>query len=121
MAKPNCYQTLGLDPSVSDAEIKMAFFELARQYHPDKKADHHTFAYKRFQAMVNAYEMIKTPERRAVYDRQLFKGMPALAAPQNRHFNDIDANNDNENAYRTSKAFWNWLFEPFLSHKKTQK
>ena len=36
--KQDCYATLGLDPSVSDETIEIAYSGLKRAYHPDKYA-----------------------------------------------------------------------------------
>ena len=39
---PNHYQFLGIKTTASDKEIKMAYFKLAKKYHPDLNQDDET-------------------------------------------------------------------------------
>ncbi len=61
------YETLSIDRSASDDEIKRAYRRMARKYHPDvsKEAD----ADVRFKEMKEAYEVLKDPKKRAAYDQ----------------------------------------------------
>jgi curved DNA-binding protein len=67
---PNHYQTLGLQRGCSRAQIRDAYRQLAKRYHPDtnpasnEAADH-------IKALNNAYEILSDPARRRAYDREL--------------------------------------------------
>jgi curved DNA-binding protein len=61
------YETLGVKPEASAADIKAAYRRLARKYHPDvsKEAD----AEERFKAVNEAHEVLGDADKRAHYDR----------------------------------------------------
>ena len=61
------YELLGVSRDASDAEIKRAFRALAREVHPDVSGA--PDAEQRFREIVEAYEVLSDPERRATYDR----------------------------------------------------
>lgn len=70
------YQLLGVTPGVSHLEIKRAYRQLVKSYHPD--VDHHEltarerkFANERMSKLNEAYEILKDKEKRAAYDDQL--------------------------------------------------
>jgi DnaJ-class molecular chaperone len=64
--KRDYYQVLGLSRDASDAEIKRAFRELARQHHPDVNPQD---AGERFREINEAYAVLSDKESRARYDR----------------------------------------------------
>lgn len=60
------YKVLGLEPGADDKAVKTAYRKLARKYHPDvsKEAD----AENKFKDVAEAYEVLKSAEKRAEYD-----------------------------------------------------
>jgi molecular chaperone DnaJ len=65
--KRDYYEVLEIDRRASEAEIKRAFRNQARTYHPDvnKSPD----AEARFKEINEAYEVLSDPQKRAAYDR----------------------------------------------------
>jgi molecular chaperone DnaJ len=68
MAKRCYYQTLEIDRTASDGDIKVAFRKQAMQCHPDRHPSDKT-AEHRFKEINEAYEVLKDPDKRAAYDR----------------------------------------------------
>ncbi|MFN0245896.1 MAG: DnaJ C-terminal domain-containing protein [Kofleriaceae bacterium] len=64
--KRDYYAVLGLPRDASDADIKRAFRELARQHHPDTGA---VDGGERFREINEAYAVLSDKEQRARYDR----------------------------------------------------
>ena len=60
------YDTLGVKPDASAADIKSAYRRLARKYHPDVSKE--DGAEETFKAVNEAYEALKEPDRRRSYD-----------------------------------------------------
>ncbi len=65
---PDYYARLGVQPSASPEEIRAAYREKAQETHPDHNPDDSEAA-ERFQAVKEAYQVLRDPERRDAYDR----------------------------------------------------
>jgi curved DNA-binding protein len=61
------YQVMGVARDATDAQIKQAYRRLARKYHPDVSKEKDAEA--RFKELGEAYEVLKSAEKRAAYDR----------------------------------------------------
>jgi len=68
MAKRCYYETLSVERSASDGDIKAAFRKQAMQFHPDRNPGDQN-AEHRFKEINEAYEVLKDPNKRAAYDR----------------------------------------------------
>ncbi|TVQ46359.1 MAG: J domain-containing protein [Gloeocapsa sp. DLM2.Bin57] len=69
MSEDNHYQILGITQQASQTEVKSAYRNLVKQYHPDSQnseADHNKIV-----SINAAYEVLGDPQRRRNYDRQL--------------------------------------------------
>jgi Ca-activated chloride channel family protein len=60
------YAILGTSPVATEEEIRLAFRQLAREYHPDVNPD--PGAEDRFQDVQEAYEILSNPRQRKKYD-----------------------------------------------------
>ncbi len=61
------YKTLGVSRTASGDEIKKAYRRLARKFHPDVSKEKNAEA--RFKDVGEAYEVLRDPEKRQVYDQ----------------------------------------------------
>ncbi|KAF7276522.1 hypothetical protein GWI33_010163 [Rhynchophorus ferrugineus] len=62
----NPYEILGVHRTASSQEIKQAYRQLVKEWHPDKSKS--SSAQHRFIEITQAYELLSDPERRALYD-----------------------------------------------------
>lgn len=62
------YQTLGVARNASDDDIKKAYRKLAMTYHPDRNSGSPE-SEEKFKAITEAYDVLRDPNKRAVYDR----------------------------------------------------
>ncbi|MEG2172875.1 MAG: J domain-containing protein [Desulfovibrionaceae bacterium] len=85
------YKLLGVERSTSVEDIAKAYKKLARKHHPDLNPDDKG-AEEKFKEINEAYEVLKDPEKRKLYDQlgpnwkegQQFQGAPGF---ENMNFN----------------------------------
>jgi len=62
------YKILGVDRSVSQADLKKAYRDRSKRFHPDLHPDDPK-AKAKFQLLNEAYDVLKDPDKRARYDQ----------------------------------------------------
>src|ERR687892_1646577 len=62
------YGVLGVERGASDDDIKKAYRKLAMTYHPDRNNGAKE-AEEKFKAITEAYDVLRDPDKRAMYDR----------------------------------------------------
>ncbi|MDX9858228.1 MAG: molecular chaperone DnaJ [candidate division Zixibacteria bacterium] len=68
MAKRDYYDVLGIDRGADEAAIKSAYRKKAMQYHPDRNPGN-ADAEEKFKEATEAYEILKDPQKRQMYDQ----------------------------------------------------
>lgn len=69
MNNKDYYQVMGIKQDADAKEIKLAYRRLARKYHPDLNKEPHAEA--KFKELGEAYEVLKDPEKRKIYDQHM--------------------------------------------------
>lgn len=68
MAKKDYYEILGVSRNATDDDIKKAYRELTKKYHPDLHPGNKTME-ARFKEINEAHEVLKDPKKRGEYNR----------------------------------------------------
>lgn len=88
MTQRDYYEILGVPRGASNDDIKSAFRQLARKYHPDvNKAQD---AEEQFKEINEAYAVLSDQEKRAAYDRFGHAGVNGMGGPGAPDFSTID-------------------------------
>ena len=67
----NYYELLGIEPKAGPQEIKQAYLNKVKEWHPDKNPDRAQEAEEKAKALNQAYHILRDPEQRKNYDRML--------------------------------------------------
>ncbi|MGM3306899.1 J domain-containing protein [Anabaena sp. WFMT] len=98
--KTTYYSLLGLHPSASVINIRRAYRELSKQYHPDTTELPATVATAKFQQINEAYATLSHPERRLSYDLKIgYSRFGVIQAP-------TDLNHSVHKPYDFSKSMY---------------
>ncbi|WP_375641750.1 MULTISPECIES: J domain-containing protein [unclassified Bartonella] len=89
------YGILGVSYECNDKQIKSAFRKLALQYHPDHNSS--TEAKQKFRKILEAYEVLKDPRKRAAYNQFYHK------TSENTHKTSENNYKTSENTHKTSE------------------
>jgi curved DNA-binding protein CbpA len=97
-SEPTYYSLLGLHPSASVIDIRRAYRELSKRYHPDITDLPAAVATTKFQQINEAYATLSNPERRLSYDLKIgYSRFTVIQAPP-------DLNHPVGNPYEWSKS-----------------
>jgi molecular chaperone DnaJ len=88
MAKRDCYEILGVSCTASEDEIKKAYRQMALRYHPDRNPGDKD-AEEQFKEAAEAYEILRDPNKREIYDAYGYDGLKSSGFQGFRGFDDI--------------------------------
>src|SRR5260370_9393184 len=78
VSKRDYYEVLSVGKDAGDQEIKGAYRELAKKYHPDRNPDDPA-AEEKFKECSEAYSVLSDQQKRGAYDRFGHAGLQAAA------------------------------------------
>jgi len=88
MEDKNYYSILGVSKDATDDQIKKSYRKIAMQYHPDRNPGDKE-AEEKFKIASEAYEVLRDPEKRDIYDRYGIEGLKGTGFTGFRGFEDI--------------------------------
>lgn len=103
------YKILGVNKNATSSEIKKAYRELAKKYHPDKNKGNPE-AEEKFKEIQEAYDTLGDEKKRKEYDNPIFSG-------EYGNFDDFGG----FNGFETLKKFWEMKNERNETKEKSQK
>ncbi|XP_029990752.1 dnaJ homolog subfamily B member 9-like [Sphaeramia orbicularis] len=112
----NYYDTLNVEPTATDNQIKKAFRSLAVKYHPDKNKS--IDAEKNFRDITEAYKVLSNKDNRRLYDRlghEAFLKNGSPIDPEEEpdtsfHFDFADIFHDFEGSPFVEESHFMWSF-----------
>uniref|UniRef100_A0A3B3DB73 DnaJ homolog subfamily A member 3, mitochondrial n=1 Tax=Oryzias melastigma TaxID=30732 RepID=A0A3B3DB73_ORYME len=84
-SKQDFYQILGVPRTATQKEIKKAYYQMAKKYHPDTNKDDPQ-AKEKFAQLAEAYEVLSDEGKRKQYDVYGSTGFDAGQAGQGQHY-----------------------------------
>ncbi len=88
MDKRDYYEVLGVSRQAGEEEIKKSYRQLALKYHPDRNPGDKE-AEERFKEAAEAYEVLRDPQKRRVYDTYGHEGLRGTGFSGFGGFEDI--------------------------------
>ncbi|MBL1174487.1 J domain-containing protein [Pantanalinema sp. GBBB05] len=94
------YALLGVHPSASVRDIRQAYRDLSKLYHPDTTNLPAAIATAKFQQLNEAYATLSQPERRIAYDRTIgYSRVPVIQPLPSLHQSPMPARPYQSSAY----------------------
>src|SRR5262249_10949008 len=88
MASKRCYyEVLEVSRDADEEGLKKAYRRLAMKYHPDRNPANQEAEVK-FKEAAEAYDVLRDPQKRSIYDRYGHEGLQARGGEP--HFTDVD-------------------------------
>jgi molecular chaperone DnaJ len=88
MGRRDYYEVLGVSRNAGEDEIKKAYRQLALKHHPDRNPENKE-AEERFKEAAEAYEVLRDPEKRGIYDQFGHEGLQGSGFTGFGGFDDI--------------------------------
>lgn len=102
------YEILQVSRKASDADIKNAYYKLARRFHPDRNPQERKMSELRFRLINEAYANLKTKQKRLQYNKSMQRMKNSSYISKEAANDDYKHKDKIESNWFT--AFSKWLF-----------
>jgi molecular chaperone DnaJ len=109
--KRDYYEVLGVPKDASEDDIKKAYRQLARQYHPDVTKEDAKVAEEKFKEMSEAYEVLVDKDKRKLYDQYGHAGVSSQFQGGDFTWNDFTHRGDISDLFGSGGFGFNDFFE----------
>ena len=100
MSKRDYYEVLSVEKGASEQEIKKAYRNLARKYHPDRNKDNPKEAEEKFKEISEAYEVLIDASKRKRYDQFGHSAVEGDFSPGGFSWSDFSHQGDFDDIFR---------------------
>ena len=111
----NHYEILGVDENATTDEIKKAYREMIKKYHPDKhphvSEEDDTYYQEKTKEINEAFETLSNPAKRAIYDQQI---------ANNKYYSSYDSY-DYDNTYQRCESSEDESFTSHATYRKNSR
>jgi len=112
--KRDYYEVLGVDRKAGEEEVKKAYRQLARQYHPDVTKEDPKVAEERFKEISEAYEVLMDKSKRDLYDKYGHAGVNSQFQGGGFNWNDFTHQGDIRDIFGDAGSGGGNIFDMFF-------
>ncbi|MGB9720972.1 MAG: DnaJ C-terminal domain-containing protein [bacterium] len=116
--KKDYYEVLGISKKASPDEIKKAYRDLAKKWHPDMNPNNKKEAEEKFKEISEAYEVLMDPQKRQLYDSYGHEGVSQTFRGGGFSWDDFTHFDDLQDIL--GNLFGGSIFEDFFGTPKTR-
>jgi len=114
MGKRDYYEVLGVEKTATEQEIKKAYRQLARKFHPDRNKDNPKEAEEKFKEISEAYEVLMDKDKRKRYDQFGHAGVEGDFSPGGFRWSDFTHSGDFEDLFSGFGLGGDSIFDMFF-------
>lgn len=119
MLKKDCYKTLNIAPIATLDEIKKAYRDLSKKYHPDLNPDLKLYSDEKMKELVEAYNILNDKDKRHEYDAQpQFQLKKSRKSSQNEADKLLSSSFTQKPQYKKEGSLLERIFSPFQKEKQ---
>lgn len=115
--KRDLYMILQVAPITTDDEIRKAYRQLSKKYHPDLNPDMKQYSDDKMKELVEAYNILSNKDRRKEYDKQPWFQVKKFRAGKQKSFQAEGKDFARKPVYEKEASLLDRILSPFFKKK----